>query len=234
MLTRTARWRARQLSAHPGLDNNQPVVYSCFQLLTNHRDMPRPANPDIRHRLLSDGGRVIHSSGFNGAGVQDIAVAAAVPKGSFYSYFDSKEAFAAEVLEAYWESIEQRHGKVMHDARIKPLARIEKLFELLLADQAAQNFELGCLVGNLSLELSNLSGEVRTALGRILARWEGMIVACLDEARMRQELPADGDSAQRAAVMIEAWEGAVLRSKVERNGDACQRFLQVTLKRLLH
>ncbi|SDC54914.1 transcriptional regulator, TetR family [Cupriavidus sp. YR651] len=215
------------------LDNNQPVVYYFFELLTNHRDMPRPANPEIRHRLLIDGGRVIHSAGFNGAGVQDIVAAAAVPKGSFYSYFDSKEAFAAEVLEAYWESIEQRHSNVMYDARIKPLVRIEKLFELLLADQAAQKFELGCLIGNLSLELSNLSGEVRTVLGRILARWEGMIVACLDEARMRQELPADGDSAQRAAVIIETWQGAVLRSKLERNGDACQRFLQVTLKRLL-
>ncbi|MDF3885448.1 TetR/AcrR family transcriptional regulator [Cupriavidus basilensis] len=196
--------------------------------------MPRPANPEIRNRLLIDGGRVIHRSGFNGSGVQDIVAAAVVPKGSFYSYFDSKEAFAAEVLEAYWESIEQRHGKVMYDARITPLARIEKLFELLVGDHAAEEFTLGCLVGNLSLELSNTSGEVRVALERILARWEGMITACLDEARMRQELPADCDSAQLASIIIEAWEGAVLRSKVERNGDACRRFQQVTLKRLLY
>ncbi|KWN74440.1 TetR family transcriptional regulator [Burkholderia ubonensis] len=196
--------------------------------------MPRPANPEIRNRLLIDGGRVIHSAGFNGSGVQDIVAAADVPKGSFYSYFDSKEAFAAEVLEAYRESIKQRYGKVMYDARIKPLARIEKLFELLVADHAAQEFKLGCLVGNLSLELSNVSGEVRTALERILARWEGVIVACLDEARMRQELPVDCDSAQLAPIIIEAWEGALLRSKIGRNGDACQRFLQVTLKRLLY
>ncbi|KJK18610.1 TetR family transcriptional regulator [Burkholderiaceae bacterium 16] len=196
--------------------------------------MPRPANPEIRNRLLIDGGRVIHRSGFHGSGVQDIVAAAVVPKGSFYSYFDSKEAFAAEVLEAYWESIEQRHGKVMYDARITPLARIEKLFELLVGDHAAQEFKLGCLVGNLSLELSNTSGEVRTALERILARWEGMITACLDEARMRQELPADCDSSQIASIIIEAWEGAVLRSKVEHNGDACRRFQQVTLKRLLY
>lgn len=196
--------------------------------------MPRPANPEIRNRLLVEGGNVIHSAGFNGAGVQDIVAAAAVPKGSFYSYFASKEAFAAEVVEAYWESIEQRHGPVMFDARVKPLARIEKLFELLIEDQAAQEFKLGCLVGNLSLELSNSSGEVRTALKGILARWEGMLTACLDEAKMRQELAADCDAAQLAPVIIEAWEGAVLRSKIERNADACRRFQQVTLKRLLY
>ncbi|MGY2488482.1 TetR family transcriptional regulator C-terminal domain-containing protein [Cupriavidus sp. CP313] len=196
--------------------------------------MPRPANPETRNRLLTDGGRVIHNLGFNGSGVQDIAAAAGVPKGSFYSYFDSKEAFVTEVLEAYWASIEHRHGKVMYDARIKPLERIEKLFELQVGDHVAQNVKLGCLVGNLSLELSNTSGEVRQALEGILARWEGMIVACLEEARNRQEVAADCDSARLAAIIVEAWEGAVLRSKVERNGDACQRFLQVTLKRLLY
>ncbi|MGO4330078.1 TetR family transcriptional regulator C-terminal domain-containing protein [Cupriavidus sp. 2TAF22] len=195
--------------------------------------MPRPANPEIRNRLLTDGGRVVHELGFNGAGVQDIVAAADVPKGSFYSYFDSKETFAAEVLEAYWESIEQRHGKVMYDARIKPLERIETLFALLVDDHAAQEFRLGCMVGNLSLELSNSSVEVRGALERILARWEGMVVACLDEAKTRRELAADHDSAQLAAIIVEAWEGAVLRSKVERNGEACRRFQQVTLKRLL-
>jgi TetR/AcrR family transcriptional repressor of nem operon len=196
--------------------------------------MPRPANPEIRNRLLTDGGRVIHNLGFNGSGVQDITVAADVPKGSFYSYFDSKEAFAAEVLQAYWASIEHRHGKILFDARIKPLERIEKLFEMLVEDHMAQGFKLGCLIGNFSLELSNVSGEVRTALEGVLARWEGMIVACLEEARIRREVVMDCDSAQLAAVIVEAWEGAVLRSKVERNGDACRRFLQVTLKRLLY
>nr|WP_315597770.1 TetR family transcriptional regulator C-terminal domain-containing protein [uncultured Cupriavidus sp.] len=196
--------------------------------------MPRPANPEIRNRLLTNGGRVIHNLGFNGAGVQDIVAAADIPKGSFYSYFESKETFVAEVLEAYWASIERRHGTVMYDARIKPLARIERLFEMLMEDHRALDFKLGCLVGNLSLELSNASGDVRKALEGILARWESMIAVCLDEAKVRQELPGDCDSAQLAAVIVEAWEGAVLRSKVERDGDACRRFLEVTLKRLLY
>jgi TetR/AcrR family transcriptional regulator, transcriptional repressor for nem operon len=195
--------------------------------------MPRPANPAIRHRLLTQGGRVIYELGFNASGVQDIVAAADVPKGSFYSYFDSKEAFAAEVLQAYWESIEGRHGKVMYDARIKPLERIEALFELLVQDHEAQEFKLGCLVGNFSLELSN-SRDVRGALEGILSRWEGMVAACLDEAKQRQELASDRDSAQLAAIIVEAWEGAVLRSKVERSGEACRRFQQVTLKRLLY
>src|SRR6516164_1765695 len=101
------------------LDNTRPVVYISLQPTGERSAMPRPSNPEVRTRLLNAGGRVVYEMGFNASGVQDIVGAADVPKGSFYSYFDSKEAFAAEVLEAYWESIEHRHGKVMYDARIK-------------------------------------------------------------------------------------------------------------------
>jgi TetR/AcrR family transcriptional repressor of nem operon len=196
--------------------------------------MPRPANPKVRNRLLSAGGQFVHRMGFNATGVQDIVRAADVPKGSFYSYFDSKEAFAAEVLEAHWESVERRYGSVMYDARVEPLSRIEQFFSLLAEDHAAHEFRLGCLIGNLSLELANTSSEVRNTLKRILARWEESIVTCLAEARLRGELPADRDSTEIAAIIVETWEGAILRCKVECNGNACQRFLDVTLKRLLY
>jgi hypothetical protein len=56
-----------------------------------------------------------------------------------------------------------RYGDVMYDPRIKPLARIERFFGLLAEDHTANEFRLGCLIGNLSLELANTSTEVRNA-----------------------------------------------------------------------
>ena len=49
--------------------------------------MPRPANPDVRRRLLAAGLDLVHSRGFSASGVKDITDAAGVPKGSFYAYF---------------------------------------------------------------------------------------------------------------------------------------------------
>src|SRR5277367_6556584 len=71
-------------------------------------DMPRPANPEVRKRLLAAGFELIHARGFAASGVKDITDAADVPKGSFYAYFPSKEAFAATILDAYWVDIETR------------------------------------------------------------------------------------------------------------------------------
>ena len=71
-------------------------------------NMPRPANPEVRKRLLAEGLDLIHARGFAASGVKDITEAAGVPKGSFYAYFPSKEGFASAILDADWVDIETR------------------------------------------------------------------------------------------------------------------------------
>ncbi|WP_158903684.1 TetR/AcrR family transcriptional regulator [Burkholderia sp. L27(2015)] len=195
--------------------------------------MPRPANPEVRARLLSVGRQVVHDQGFNGCGVQDITAAAGIPKGSFYNYFDSKESFASEILKEYWQSIEDRHGPRLYDARVKPLARIVKFFQGLCEDHGEHDFTLGCLIGNLSLELSKGSIDARKSLSDLLLRWQGALADCLREAQVRHELADDRDADELAAILIEAWEGAVMRSKVDQNDNACRRFETVVLPRLI-
>ena len=68
------------------------------------------------------------SRGFNATGVQEITAAAGVPKGSFYNYFDSKEAFAVAVLTEYWEAVVAEYGAILNQGRKPPLARIVRYF----------------------------------------------------------------------------------------------------------
>jgi TetR/AcrR family transcriptional regulator, transcriptional repressor for nem operon len=195
--------------------------------------MPRPSNPLVRSRLLTVGRDVVHARGFNGCGVQDITAAAGVPKGSFYNYFVSKESFAAEILEAYWQSIVLRHGPILYDARIKPLARIPKFFAGLSQDHRENGYALGCLIGNLAIELSNASNETQAKLAEVLEKWETALAACLQEAQERNEFDRNRKTRDVAKIIIEAYEGAVMRAKVERSGKPCKRFEEDVLPRLL-
>jgi TetR/AcrR family transcriptional repressor of nem operon len=195
--------------------------------------MPRPPNPEVRSRLLTCGRDVVLDRGFNGCGVADITEAAGIPKGSFYNYFESKEEFAAEILEAYWQSIEDRHGPLLYDARVKPLSRIARFFHAISEDHGRENFALGCLIGNLSLELSNASDETRQRLSNLMRRWEKALAVCLREAQQRGELAKRRNADELAAMMVEAYEGAVMRGKIEQSGHACERFEKVMLPLLL-
>jgi len=96
--------------------------------------MPRPPNPEVRHRLLAAGLDLVHSRGFAASGVKDITDAAGVPKGSFYAYFPSKEAFGAAVLDHYWSDIEARLLPIL-DSDGRAQERIQRFFHALARNQ---------------------------------------------------------------------------------------------------
>ena len=196
--------------------------------------MPRPPNPEVRRRLLASGLDLVHARGFAASGVKDITDAAGVPKGSFYAYFPSKEAFGAAILEHYWADIEARLLPIL--AGDGPTQeRITRFFRALADEHEAGNFLLGCLVGNLSLELGGSSEPVRAELHRILERWDDAVAACVGSGQGRSaDVRADLDATAVASSLIEAWEGAALRGKVTRSRDPYDRFEAVTVPALLH
>ena len=122
--------------------------------------MPRPANPEVRRRLLEAGMNLVHARGFAASGVKDITDAAGVPKGSFYAYFLSKEALAEAILEHYWSDIQTRLLPIL-DEDGSAQERITRFFHALTDDHEAEDFLLGCLIGQMSLELSGSSKAVR-------------------------------------------------------------------------
>ncbi len=196
--------------------------------------MPRPPNPDVRRRLLAAGLELVHARGFSASGVKDITDAAGVPKGSFYAYFPSKEAFAAAILDHYWSDIEMRLLPIL-DADGLAQQRITRFFHALADEHETGEFLLGCLVGNLSLELGGSSEPVRAELVRILDRWDAALTACVrsGQAGDSGDIRVDLDAAELASLLIESWEGAALRGKVTRSRAPYERFETVTVPALL-
>jgi TetR/AcrR family transcriptional repressor of nem operon len=187
----------------------------------------------VRRRLLASGLALVHGRGFAASGVKDITDSAGVPKGSFYAYFSSKEAFAAAILEHYWADIEQRILPIL-DADGPAQERITSFFHALGDEHEAGDFLLGCLIGNLSLELGGSSDAVRDQLASILDRWDAALTACVRSGQRRSGgIRTDLEADELAAMLIEAWEGAALRGKVARSRTPYARFESVTVPALL-
>jgi TetR/AcrR family transcriptional repressor of nem operon len=139
--------------------------------------------------------------------VKEIVDTAGVPKGSFYSYFDSKEALVVEVIQRYWDAVEARHGALLEDEAAPPLERISTFFAAMADDHELLKFTQGCLLGSMALELSNSSPATRTTLTGLFDRWETRIAATLALAQERGDLARDRNVHELAAAALEAWEG---------------------------
>lgn len=191
------------------------------------RGRPRKdqTQPDsARAALLRAGVAILTEKGFSAIGLEEILVAAAVPKGSFYHYFDSKDDFGLALIDAYNTYFLRKLDRCFGDPDRAPLDRLAGFIAEARAGMARHGFRRGCLVGNLGQEMGVLSEPFRARIAAVFADWERRTADCLRAARVAGQIPADSDCRALAAFFWIGWEGAVLRAKLERRADALDGF----------
>jgi TetR/AcrR family transcriptional repressor of nem operon len=183
--------------------------------------------------LLEAGVRIFSKSGFNGCSVQDITECAGVPKGSFYNHFDSKEALGAAALKHYWSDGACDRLAILSQPGLSPRERLRAYFEQISADVAQMNYTCGCLIGNMAAELSDHSPLISGQLSEIYAGWSRRVGQCLREAQATGEACKDADPDLVATFILKAWEGAVLRARIEKGDRPLRQFIDTLFSQLL-
>jgi len=175
--------------------------------------------------LVETGSTLFLERGYNETGLNDILAAAAVPKGSFYHHFRSKEDFALEVVNQYGDGVLEYLESLLRDESRAPLDRIRGFFETVFEEFKSKDCRHGCLLGNLGQELAEAHSRIRVAIEGHLERWVDAIARCLEEAVVTGEVPPGTDTRELAGLMIDGFQGAALRMKLEQHPAALSRYL---------
>jgi TetR/AcrR family transcriptional repressor of nem operon len=190
--------------------------------------MPRP---NTKEQLIVAGLNALLEKGFNGVGVQEITEQAGVPKGSFYNHFESKEALGAEIVERY--GLNSTRRAVLRDKTVPPLQRLRTHFEMLNATFTKSKFERGCLLGNFSAELANQSPVIRESLLTLFERWTKDLEVAIADAQSEGAVSSDRDAGDIAAFLLDAYEGTLLRARVQRDPAPFDRFMKFAFEQIL-
>lgn len=185
------------------------------------------ARASLRDRILDAGLRVMFRKGYTGSGVRDIVAEAAAPQGSFTNHFRSKEAFAQEVLERYFDHVKGMVIQALGDASLPPRERLRRYLDIISERLEADHFTCGCLIGDFSLEAASQSELLRERLAAIFAQWRAPFAACIAEAQAAGEIAATFTPDDLAEFLLASWEGAILRMKVERGPEPLERFKRI-------
>lgn len=187
-----------------------------------------------KQALLDAGLRVMFRQGFHGAAVRDVVAAAGVPHGSFTNHFRSKEQFGHEVLERYFAHVQALVEQALGDRSLPPRARLRRYLDLITERLQADGFERGCLIGDLSVEVSQTSELIRDRLAAIFQAWIEPFTQCIAEAQAAGEVGREFAAQDLAEFFIASWEGAILRMKVERSAAPLERFKRIAFATLFH
>ncbi len=167
--------------------------------------------------LLRTGVELLTEQGFSVTGIDQILRRVCVPKGSFYNYFKSKEAFGAELIERYRVYFLRKLERHLGDTALTPLARLRAFIDDAKCGMQRFDFSRGCLAGNLGQEMGTLPEPYRAQLNAVFADWQDCLARNFEVAKTAGEIAADADCQQLAAFFWIGWEGAVMRAKLEKS-----------------
>ena len=181
---------------------------------------------ETKRRLIESGLRLMLERGYNAVGIQDLLSETGIPKGSFYHHFDAKEDFALQVIDAYVANVHLLLEATLADQQRPPLERVRAFFEGVRESYASEGY-LGCFLGALGQELAGASEVFRRKIEGCIADIATRLAVTLEEARIGGDLPPSTNAREMADVLVDAWEGAALRTRLVRTGrplDAVLNF----------
>jgi TetR/AcrR family transcriptional repressor of nem operon len=181
-----------------------------------------------RENLLNQGVALLMQQGYHGTGLQEILDAVQIPKGSFYNYFGSKENFGAAVIEHYITPyIEQISYYLAQES--DALSALLRYFNESIAELERTDFKGGCLLGNLIGEIGDSSEVCRVALQTTLNRYRDVLQLGISLAQQQGTIRTDKSAREMADLLVNTWQGALLRMKVEQSTAPLEQCCQALL-----
>lgn len=187
-----------------------------------------------KRKLIETGLSLLEQKGYNATGIQEIADIAGMPKGSFYNYFGSKEEFGVEIIRFYTEThIEQ--WKILLEAEDKgdSYLALSTVFVQLAAGYERADPKKGCLLGNLAGEISEASEKCRVALQIAVSEFKKILAQRLLSGQHSGKVRTDLSSERLADLVWDAWQGSLLRMKIEKSAEPVRNTLGVLFEKTL-
>lgn len=157
--------------------------------------------------------------GFSAVGLNEILAAAGVPKGSFYHYFGSKDAFGEALLAKYFEDYLADMDVTLGQSDTTVAQRLMNYFDQWRANQSFEDCGGKCLAVKLGAEVADLSEPMRLTLKQGTSGIVARLADAIEEGVRDGSMKPQGDPTQVAESLYQLWLGASIMVKIVRDAS---------------
>lgn len=188
---------------------------------------------DVRDNILATGQRLMAGKGYSAVGLNEILTAAGVPKGSFYHYFGSKDAFGEALLDSYFEDYLAEIDVTLALPGLTMAQRVLRYFEVWQQTQSFFDCQGKCLAVKMAAEVADLSEAMRLSIRRGTSGIVSRLAAAIEAGVAEGSLTVTGDAVATARSLYQLWLGASVMVKIERDVAPFATAMQTT-RAMLH
>jgi TetR/AcrR family transcriptional repressor of nem operon len=169
----------------------------------------------FKEDIIQAGTLLMRRHGFHSTSIKMIIEMVDIPKGSFYNYFKSKEQFGLEVFHKYCSTKAMMYKNILLNEEVLAKDRLIDFYDQRISAHKTESGEkLGCMLGNLSLELPVLSDKFKKLAAHYYDEYSGIICSCISDAYIDGTLSMEIDGLRASESMINCWYGALMNMKI--------------------
>jgi TetR/AcrR family transcriptional repressor of nem operon len=181
---------------------------------------------DARQRLMDAVYELIWEFSYGAVTIEAICERAAVKKGCFYYFFDSKSELAVAALDAWWVERKAMMEGIFH-SDLSPVERLREFLETIATRQLKSHQEsgqiLGCPICALGAEISTQDLEIRKRVLLILEGYIDFFEEAIREGQALGEIPGS-DAMKKAQTMVNYYAGVLTLARIANNTEAIRRL----------
>ncbi|MRV76687.1 TetR family transcriptional regulator [Duganella sp. FT92W] len=172
---------------------------------------------DVRAGILANGQRIMAAKGFSAVGLNEILAASGVPKGSFYHYFGSKDAFGEALLDTYFDDYLADMDATLNAPGLSMAQRLMNYWKNWQDSQSFGECQGKCLAVKMGAEVADLSEAMRRALRRGTAGITDRLTQAIEAGVAEGSLSVNGTPRGVAESLYQLWLGASVMVKIARD-----------------
>lgn len=188
---------------------------------------------DVRENIIAVGQRLIGARGFSAVGLNEILSEAGVPKGSFYHYFGSKDAFGVALLDSYFDEYLDDLDQTLAQPGLNMAQRLMNYFRIWQETQSFYDCQGKCLAVKLGAEVADMSETMRATLNRGTAGIVSRLARAIETGVGEGSILIEGESQNAAQSLYQLWLGASIMVKIVRNLQPFEMAMKTT-RQMLH
>ena len=181
--------------------------------------------------VLKKAKEVFTEKGYNGTSMDDLVQATGLSRSSIYDTFGDKHGLFLKTLDQY-RSAQLGDLKQLQAKTDSPKKKIRVIFDYLVKDMLSDEERKGCMLVNVSMEMSCVDKEIANAALQNMEEMEEQFYKLVKEGQTKGEIAKNASPKALARYLYSSLMGLRIVGKSRPDAEALRETVKVILSML--
>lgn len=181
---------------------------------------------NMRQQIIDSAMRHLYRMGYNRFSFAYVSKDCGIAKASIHYHFPNKDSLVIAAIEKYTNERREFLAALRDNQGLNAAKKFDKLFDYAYDHIIAMNY-VGCLAGNLGLEISETNQNIRLLINDFMNYKANILVDIIEAGKKTGHFKKTADSKQVAQSIMASLEGGIVISKISKSPDMLAAALNV-------